>query len=154
MHSASATAVELRCQLDDMDPRLFGHLSTCLLEAGALDVYLSPVQMKKGRPGTLLVVLCQEISAGSLGQILLQETPTLGYRLHRVERVERPRHHENVSTPWGAVRIKVSLAGDLEPVATPEYEDCRRLARRHGVPLRRVLATAQAAWVQGRKKKR
>lgn len=143
---SEATLVELRCQLDDLDPRVYGHLSQRLLDTGARDVYLSPVQMKKGRPGTLIVILCDAAEADTLGAILLDETPTMGYRMHTVRRVERPRRQERVATQYGAVRIKVSDSGPGEAVATPEYEDCRRLALRRRVPLRRVLAAAQEAW--------
>ena len=138
--------MEIRCQIDDMDPRIFGYLCECLLAAGARDVYLCPVQMKKGRPGTLVVILADGDRIGDLGTILLAETTTLGYRLIPVTRVERSRRHVRVKTPYGPVCMKVSDHGPGEPLATPEYEDCRTLASRHRVPLRRVLAAAVAAY--------
>lgn len=138
--------MEIRCQIDDMDPRIFGYLCDRLLAAGARDVYLCPVQMKKGRPGTLIVILADRDRIGVLGTILLDETTTLGYRLAPVTRVERSRRHVQVTTPFGPVRMKVSDSGPGAPLATPEYEDCRALARRNRVPLRRVLAAAVAAW--------
>ncbi len=138
--------MEIRSQIDDMDPRVFGYVCDRLLTAGARDVYLSPVQMKKGRPGTLIVILADRDRVGGLGTILLDETTTLGYRLVPVTRVERSRRHVRVKTPYGPVRMKVSDQGPGEPLATPEYEDCRTLARRRKVPLRRVLAAAVAAW--------
>jgi uncharacterized protein (DUF111 family) len=140
--------VELRCQVDDMDPRLYGHLLERLLVAGARDVYFAPIQMKKNRPGTLVVVLACETGAGELGQILLDETTTLGYRWLPVERLERPRRHVRVRTPYGMVRVKVTVDDEGETVATPEYEDCRALASRREVPLRRVLDEARAAWLR------
>jgi uncharacterized protein (TIGR00299 family) protein len=157
-HPAGAPArlVELRCQVDDMDPRLFGHLMERLLAAGACDVYFAPIQMKKNRPGTLVVVLATETGAGDLGRILLDETTTLGYRWLPVERLERPRRHVRVRTPYGMVRIKVTEDEEAETVATPEYEDCRKLAARRGVPLRRVLDEARSAWLRkaGRARRR
>jgi uncharacterized protein (TIGR00299 family) protein len=143
-----ARLVELRCQVDDMDPRLFGHLMERLLAAGARDVYFAPIQMKKNRSGTLVVVLATETGAGNLGRILLDETTTLGYRWLPVERLERPRRHDRVRTPFGMVRVKVTEDEEGETVATPEYEDCRELAGRRGVPLRRVLDEAKAAWLR------
>jgi uncharacterized protein (TIGR00299 family) protein len=144
----AARLVELRCQVDDMDPRLFGHLMERLLAAGACDVYFAPIQMKKNRPGTLVVVLATETEAGDLGRILLDETTTLGYRWLPVERYERPRRHVRVRTRYGMVRIKVTEDDGVETVATPEYEDCRKLAARRGVPLRRVLQEARSAWLR------
>ena len=140
------TLVEIRTQIDDMDPRLFGHLSELLLEQGARDVYLCPVYMKKGRPGTLVVILADAAQAGSLGDILLQETTTLGYRVIPVTRVERPRRMVRISTTYGTVRVKVADQDSADPLATPEYEDCRKLARRHGKPLRTIIAAAMEAW--------
>lgn len=147
--------VELSCQIDDMDPRLYGHLFDRLLDGGARDVFSSPIQMKKQRPGTLVVVLARPEDAGQLGRILLDETTTLGYRMQRVERVERARRHVTIRTPFGPVRIKLSDDDRGAPLATPEYEDCRRLALKKGVPLREVLAAARSAFQQpGRPRRR
>ncbi|MFQ5670828.1 MAG: nickel pincer cofactor biosynthesis protein LarC [Acidobacteriota bacterium] len=144
--AASGTLMELRCHIDDMDPRFYGHLTELLLEEGARDVYLSPIQMKKGRPGTLLVVLADPPRVEHLGRLLLRETPSLGYRMHPVSRVERQRRLVSVHTAYGVIRVKVSDDNAGEPVATPEYEDCRRLARSRNLPLRRVVEAARAAW--------
>jgi len=149
LHSSAHPAaglMEIRCQIDDMDPRVFGYLCDRLLAEGARDVYLCPVQMKKGRPGTLVVILADSARIGDLGALVLAETTTMGYRLIPVTRVERSRRHVRVETSFGPVRMKVSDHGPGEPLATPEYQDCRTLARRHKVPLRRVLAAAVAAW--------
>jgi uncharacterized protein (TIGR00299 family) protein len=141
-----ASLVEIRTQIDDMDPRIFGYLSERLLEQGARDVYLCPVYMKKGRPGTLVVVLADAGQAGNLGELLLRETTTLGYRVTPVTRVERPRRVVRVATTFGPVRVKVGDEDSDEPLVTPEYEDCRKLARRHGKPLRTIMAAALEAW--------
>ncbi|MFQ5720357.1 MAG: nickel pincer cofactor biosynthesis protein LarC, partial [Acidobacteriota bacterium] len=137
--------VELACEIDDMDPRLFGHLFDVLLAAGARDVHTAVIQMKKQRPGTHVTVLARPQDVITLGTILLDETTTLGYRIRPVERVERVRRHVTVRTRYGPVRLKVSGDDLAATVATPEYEDCRRLARKKKVPLRAVLAAARAA---------
>ncbi len=138
--------VEIRAQMDDADPRLLGHLMDRLLDDGALDVYFAPIQMKKNRPGVLVVILARREAAGALGRRLLDETPTLGYRVVAVERQERERRWEKVRTPYGSVRMKVADDDAGAPLATPEYEDCRRLAQARDIPLRRVLEAAAAAW--------
>ena len=144
--AGTGSLVEIRTQIDDMDPRLHGYLCERLLEEGARDVYLCPVYMKKGRPGTLVVILSAADRAENLGGILLEETTTLGYRLTPVTRVERPRRLVPVTTPYGKVRVKVADEDSSEPLVTPEYEDCRKLARKHHKPLRTILAAALAGW--------
>jgi uncharacterized protein (TIGR00299 family) protein len=146
--------VELSSQIDDMDPRLYGHLLERLLAAGALDVAVLPATVKKGRPGSLLLVLAEPDRAGALGRLIFDETPTLGYRLSPVRRVSRARRQVAVDTPWGQVRMKVADDAAGAPVATPEYEDCRALARRRGIPLREVMAAAAAAWAAGAGRRR
>lgn len=103
--------------------------------AGALDAYYTPVQMKKNRPGVLLTVLCNPDHRALLEALILKETTTLGLRRHAVERTTMNRHGETVETPWGPVRVKIAVWQDLRKVS-PEYEDRRRTAEEHGVPLR------------------
>ena len=143
--------IEIRTQLDDLDPRIYGHLVDRLLAARARDVTLTPVQMKKGRPGTLVTVLARPEDRDRLGNILFDETTTLGYRVTTVDRVERRRRQVRVRTPWGTVRLKVADDKPWLALATPEYEDCRRLAERAGVPLRAVLEAARRAAPQRRR---
>jgi uncharacterized protein (DUF111 family) len=118
------------------------------------------LQMKKGRPGTLLSVLCRPELEGVLSGLILRETTTLGVRSHDVRRVELERRHETVTTPFGAVRVKLGILGDECVNVAPEYDDCEKLARSCDVPVKDVLAAASAAatdrWstVEGRKQER
>ena len=142
---AGADAVVIEANIDDMDPRLYGDVATELFAAGALDVALLPLQMKKGRPGTLLQVIARPELEGLLSGIVLRSTTTLGVRSHDVRRTELARRHATVSTPFGPVRVKQGLLGDECVTTSPEYDDCVALARRQGVPVKDVLAAALAA---------
>jgi hypothetical protein len=101
--------------------------------------------MKKGRPGTMLSVLCRPEDAPNLAGLILRETPTLGVRYHRESRFKAGRETRQVETPWGTVRVKLKLLGEQVISASPEYEDCAALARRAGVPLAEVMEAARAA---------
>lgn len=142
---AQAEAVVLEANIDDMDPRLYGAVSAALFDAGALDVALLPIQMKKGRPGTLLQVQCRPDLEGLLTGIMLRETTTLGVRSHDVRRTELARRHETVTTPWGPIPVKLGLLGGEVISMAPEYDDCVQLASAAGVPVKDVLAAAAAA---------
>jgi len=143
--TGQAEAVVLAANIDDMDPRLYGAVSAALFEAGALDVALLPIQMKKGRPGTLLQVQCRPDLEGLLTGIMLRETTTLGVRSHDVRRTELARRHETVQTPWGPIPVKLGLLGDEVISRAPEYDDCVKLASAAGVPVKDILAAAAAA---------
>lgn len=133
---------ELTCEMDDATPQVMGHLLARLLDAGALDASLQPLVMKKNRPGTRVTVLARHETLPLVESLLFREGTTLGVRRHRVERTELPRRVRSVATPWGRVRVKVGeLQGKAVHVA-PEFEDCRRLAEEHGVPLREVMRAA------------
>lgn len=141
----------LECQIDDATPQELAWIADELLAAGALDVWRAPVTMKKGRLGTLLSVVCRPAESGALVERLLAGTPTLGVRLRDERRVEAPRAHVAVATPWGRVRVKVApRPGGAPDRGWPEYEDCRAAARRHGVPLAEVRDAALAAWRSAR----
>ncbi len=141
----AAEAVVVEANIDDMDPRLYGEVAARLFDAGALDVALLPLQMKKHRPGTLVQVVARPELEGVLTGVLLRETTTLGVRSHDVRRVELERHHRTVTTRFGDVRLKCGvLAGEVVNVS-PEYEDCAARAREHDVPVKEVLAAAVAA---------
>jgi len=151
---ARDTVAVLQANLDDLNPQIAGHLLDELLAAGALEVFFTPAQMKKNRPGLLLTVLAREPEAERLARMIFSETTTIGVRWQRARRWELPRREERVRTRWGTVRVKIAeLAGeDLQ--AAPEYEDCRALARRFGVPVRRILLeAAQAAVARPRRKR-
>jgi uncharacterized protein (DUF111 family) len=139
------TLVLLETNIDDANPQVYEHVMGQLFAAGALDVTLQPVQMKKNRPGVLLSVLCQPGDAGRLQAILFGETITLGIRRIPCERVSLPRTIETASTPFGPIRLKVARWGEVRRVM-PEYEDCARAAAAHHVPLLQVIAAAQAAY--------
>ena len=132
----------LEANLDDLNPQVIGYVCERLLCEGALDVFTTAVQMKKGRPGTLLTVLASPQDTEKLRGILLQETSTLGVRTRREQRHILQRRNETVKTPWGAVRIKIGSMEGQDTNAAPEYEDCRRIAAEHNVPLKSVMQEA------------
>lgn len=136
----------LEANIDDMSPELFGYVAERALEAGALDVFTVPIQMKKGRPGVLLSVLCKPGDVAALTKLMFSETTTLGIRQREEKRAVLARRVEQVETRWGAVRMKVAnLNGTIANFA-PEYEDCRRIAAAHHIPLKTVMQEAMAAW--------
>ena len=138
----------LETALDDLSPQVLAHVAEAALANGALDVMLTPVIMKKGRPGTLLTVLCNPSAGPALEQLLLRETTTLGIRIRQDRRSCLDRTHRTVATPYGDIRIKIgSLAGEALNAA-PEFEDCRAAAARHRVAVKQVQQAAIAAWLQ------
>lgn len=139
------TLTVLEANLDDQSPQVHGYVMERLFAAGALDVTLTPLQMKKNRPGILLSVLCRPETASSLLQILWAETTTLGVRRRSVERVSLPRRFQEVETEFGLIRMKVVRWEGGERAAA-EYEDCRRAAQGCGVPLARVIEAANRAY--------
>jgi uncharacterized protein (TIGR00299 family) protein len=136
----------LEANIDDLNPQVFGYVLDRLLEEGALDVFGVPVQMKKNRPGTLLTVLCKSDDAGKLTQLIFEETTTLGVRQRQEVRQTLARRWENVRTPWGEVRIKIASMNGTVTNYAPEYEDCRRIAAEHHVPLKNVMQEATRAY--------
>ena len=139
---AAATVTVLEANLDDMNPQVFGYVMERLLQEGALDVFAVPVQMKKNRPGTLLTVLARPADAARLTEILFAETTTIGVRSRVESRECLERRWEAVSTPWGEVRMKIASRNGVVTNYAPEFEDCRRIAESHGVPLKQVMAEA------------
>ena len=129
--------------LDDMNPQIYGHFLERALTAGALDVYMTPVQMKKGRPGTLLTVLCNPPDRQKLLDLIFTETTTIGARTYNAQRVVLPRESITVATAYGEVRVKVASRNGHIFHATPEYEDCRKLALEKNVPLQTIINEAQ-----------
>jgi pyridinium-3,5-bisthiocarboxylic acid mononucleotide nickel chelatase len=130
-----------------MNPQLYEHVMERLFEAGALDVTLTPIQMKKNRPAVTLSVICDPEHTGTMAEVLFAETTTLGVRLSRWERLCLEREWVQAQTPWGPVRVKIGRRDGRVLTRTPEYEDCRRVAREAGVPLKEVQAAALAALV-------
>jgi pyridinium-3,5-bisthiocarboxylic acid mononucleotide nickel chelatase len=144
--TTSDTVTVLEANLDDLNPQVFGYVMDRLLEEGALDAFGMPVQMKKSRPGTLLTVLCRPEDADRLTQLIFTETTTLGVRRREEDRQILARRWENVGTPWGEVRIKVASMNGTVTNCAPEYEDCRRIAEEHHVPLKTVIQEAARAY--------
>jgi uncharacterized protein (TIGR00299 family) protein len=132
----------IEANIDDSSPQVLGYALDRLMEAGALDVSLSPIQMKKNRPGSLLRVIARPEDQERLAQIVFAETSTLGLRIHAAERRVEERRMVEIETAWGKVRGKVSG----NDAFAPEYDDCRALAERHHVPLKQVLAAAVEAY--------
>jgi len=135
---AAEEVVEVACNLDDVTPEVTGYVQELLLESGALDVWLAPVQMKKGRPGIVLTFLCVPADLGRLATLVMAETGTLGVRHHRRQRIVQSRRIERRDTRFGPVRFKINEYGEK-----PEYEDCRRIARERGIPCRKVMQLLQ-----------
>ncbi|MCB9149452.1 MAG: nickel pincer cofactor biosynthesis protein LarC [Caldilineaceae bacterium] len=137
--------VQLETNIDDMSPELYGAARACLFEAGALDVWTTPIQMKKERPGTLLSVLAPVDLEETIATTVLRETTSLGVRIHPVYRYEAQREMRTVQTPYGPVRVKLKwVDGKLEGVKA-EYEDCRALAEASDLSVRSVYEAAQVA---------
>jgi len=126
-------ATVLEANVDDLSPQFLGPLIERLLDAGALDASFTPVQMKKGRPGILVSVLCSPADRAILEELLFRETTTIGVRHHEVWRTCLDRRTETVQTPYGPIRLKVSGVGDRDLNRMPEFEDCREAALTHGV---------------------
>jgi hypothetical protein len=134
-------------EIDDMNPQIYGVLIDMLLAAGAHDVYYTPVQMKKNRPGTLVTVMAPPERRTALSAIVFRETTTLGVRYHDEERDVLDREIVTVTTAWGPVPIKVARLGGVVTNAAPEFEACVVLARTHDVPVKDIQAAAMKAWL-------
>ncbi len=138
----------LEANLDDMSPQLYGYFVDQALAAGALDVTCGSVQMKKNRPGLLLTVLCAPEKAETLAQLVFEQTTTIGLRIYEARRKVLEREHIEVETPFGKVRMKVAKSAGKIVNAAPEYDDCQKLAAEKNVPLKQVMAAAQAAFFE------
>ena len=136
----------VEANLDDMNPQIYGYFLEKALAEGALDVYTTPVQMKKNRPGTLLTVLCRPQDTQALMSLIFAETTTFGARTYRAQRRALPREFVSVSTDFGDVRIKISRVNGRILHVAPEYDDCRKLAVEKNVPLQRVINEALRAY--------
>jgi uncharacterized protein (TIGR00299 family) protein len=142
----------IRTTIDDMTPELFGYVQEKLLEDGALDVFMSSVAMKKNRPGILLTVLCQPGTEDRLAGTLFRETTTIGVRIGYEERIELKRIAAHVDTPFGRIEVKRAVLPGGGVKTAPEYESCRKVAKKHGVTVREVFEAAIAASITGKEK--
>jgi uncharacterized protein (TIGR00299 family) protein len=138
----TAEVAVIEANIDDSTPQVLGYAMERLLEAGALDVALQPVYMKKQRPGVIVQAIARPEDREAIAALLMSETTTLGVRFFTAERRVEARQSVEIETPYGKVRMKLSASG----AATPEYEDCRELARRAGKPLKEILTAATIAW--------
>ena len=143
--NSDATHVEIETNIDDMNPQFFGHVMGRLLEAGALDVYFTPVMMKKNRPATRLSVIARGADEQKLCDLLLRETSTLGVRVQPVRRHEAERRFVTIPTRYGEVQVKLKIMAGQVVQASPEYEDCAALARTHDLPVAQVYNEALQA---------
>ena len=136
----------ITCTIDDMNPELYGFLMDRLFAKGALEVYYTPVMMKKNRPGLEITVIAEEDARDRICRFILAETTTLGLRVSREERIELPRRKLKVDTPFGAVEIKIGQLPDGREKISPEYESCRAAAETTGASLLEVFEAARLAW--------
>ncbi|MBE0558067.1 MAG: nickel pincer cofactor biosynthesis protein LarC [Proteobacteria bacterium] len=148
-HSAGTVAV-VETNIDDLNPQFYETAMEKLFTAGALDVFLTPIQMKKNRPGTLLSVICEPAGTEAIASVILAETSTLGVRISQWERICLERRWEEVATEFGKIRIKIGERDGRMITASPEYEDCKRAAAEYGVPARQVYESAVALHRAGR----
>jgi hypothetical protein len=137
----------LETNVDDMTPELLAYTQEVLMAAGAADAWFTPIQMKKGRPATMLSVLCQEALESALVSVLLRETSTLGVRVREVSRYEAERDVLEFESSLGPAAVKVKRLPGEAPRVAPEYEVCRRIAQERGLPLAEVyrIVAAEAA---------
>jgi uncharacterized protein (TIGR00299 family) protein len=143
----ATTIAVIEANIDDSSPQVLGYAMERLLEAGALDATLEPLEMKKGRPGTLLRVIATPETREEMCAIVFAETSTLGLRIYSAERRVQSRRWVETETPHGKIRVKVAGDGSF----APEYEDCRRIARETGVPLKQILAAASYTYLNNSK---
>ena len=136
--------VQVETTIDDMSPQLYEPLIERLLEAGAVDAFLTPVVMKRSRPGVVLTALCPASRVDEIGRILFEETTTIGVRWAAYQRRVLPREIVSLDTAYGPVPFKVSRLAGRPVTATPEFEAVRRLARDKGLPVREILDAARA----------
>jgi pyridinium-3,5-bisthiocarboxylic acid mononucleotide nickel chelatase len=148
-HNTPNTITVIEANLDDLSPQVLGHVMEQALAAGALDLFYTPVQMKKNRPGVLLTLLCHPADRARMCELLFRETTTLGLRFREEQREILQREFVTVVTPYGAIRIKLAKAPDGRVLnAAPEYEDCRLAAAAYAVALREVQSAALQAYAE------
>ena len=137
--------IQIETNIDDMNPQFYAAVSDRLMATGARDVWLTPVQMKKGRPAVVLSVLAPAAHEAILCDLILRETTTLGMRIHHVHRHEARREQRNVQTPYGRVSVKMKWVDQELLGASPEYDECRMLAEKGNISVRKVYDAALVA---------
>jgi uncharacterized protein (TIGR00299 family) protein len=146
--ASSMRVCVIECEIDDMNPQIFGTLMDQLYEAGALDVFYAAVHMKKNRPGTLMTIVARPADREALVNLVFRESTTIGVRFTEMERECLERETVTVATPLGDVRFKVARRDGRVRNAQPEYDDLVRLAREHARPIKDVQALAAKAWLE------
>ena len=134
----------IETNIDDMNPEHYEHLQNSLFQAGALDVFLTTIQMKKNRPAVKISILTVPEKATTLREIIFRETSSIGVRENLVDKYVLPRTFTQVTTPWGKIRVKISYLDKQIVNKSPEYEDCLTIAQEHGVPLKEVYDTVRS----------
>jgi uncharacterized protein (TIGR00299 family) protein len=147
----SHTVIVIEAEIDDMNPQIFGVVMDKLLAQGALDVFYTPIQMKKNRPGTLLSVIAAPAAREKLTATIFRETTTIGVRYREMTRECLDRETQDVTTPFGPVRVKVARRNGEILNASPEFEDCVRLADASGRSVKEIQAAATKAWLDARR---
>ena len=142
----SDTVTRLETNLDDCPPELLGAAMQRLLDAGALDVWFTPIQMKKQRPAVMLSVLCEEEKTAPLTDIIFEDTTAFGLRMEKIVRLKLARRIETVHTEFGEVAVKIGSRGGEVVQVAPEFESCRALSERTGAPLRLIYERAVQRW--------
>ena len=132
--------IQIETNIDDMNPQVFGYVMEKLFAAGALDVYMTPIYMKKNRPATLLGVIARRQDEAALAELILRETTTLGMRVHPIYRYEANRDFRLLHTPFGDLNVKQKIINGQVVQSMPEYDECVRLANEHGVSLADIYA--------------
>jgi uncharacterized protein (DUF111 family) len=138
----------IETNIDDMNPEFYDYVIDQLFKVGAVDVFFTPINMKKNRPGILLSVITSKEDFDSVVQVLLEKTSTLGVRHYDVDRVVLPRKHKMIMTVFGKVRVKIGGLDEKTRTISPEYEDCRKIALKKEIPIKKVYDEAlKAAWI-------
>ena len=144
--------VVIETEIDDMSPQILGHVMDQLFAEGALDVYFTPIHMKKNRPGVLMSIVAPPAGRERLGAIVFRETTTIGLRYRDMARECLARAIETVATPFGEIRYKVARRNGAILNAAPEFDDCARLAAEHDRPVKDVQAAAIKAWLDSERR--
>jgi pyridinium-3,5-bisthiocarboxylic acid mononucleotide nickel chelatase len=143
----ASRVVQIECEIDDMNPQLFGPLMDRLAEAGALDVFYAAVQMKKNRPGTLVTIVAPPDRREAIAGVLFTHTTTIGVRYQEMYRDTLDREMRTIATPVGPIRVKIASRDGRVLNAAPEFDDCARIAGERGLAIKDVQALAMRAWL-------
>jgi uncharacterized protein (DUF111 family) len=142
--------MRLETNLDDLSPEIAGAVMDRLFAAGALEVFFTPVHMKKNRPGVQLTALCEEERVEALTDIIFMETSAFGLRMEKIARLKLPRIFVTVNTPFGDITVKLGMRDGRVIQAAPEFESCRAVSEKSGQPLRAIYEAAQQCYAAGK----